>query len=59
MTLDGNRVTGISYCLTTLFSEQDGKIVKQTIGVIYNDKYVKQDGKWLISKRISNFTWQD
>ena len=57
--IDGDKATGISYCLTILFSEQNKKIVKRTIGVIYNDEFVKQDGKWLISKRISNFTWQD
>ncbi|CAN7211045.1 nuclear transport factor 2 family protein [Rhizobium leguminosarum] len=28
-------------------------------GVYYNDEYVRQDGRWLISKRTSHFTWRD
>ena len=59
VTIEGDTATGISYCLTVLFSEQDGKTTKRSIGVIYHDEFVKQNGTWLIAKRISDFTWQD
>ena len=35
--------------------EQNGKQVLQDHSVRYQDSYVKQDGKWLIAKRIANF----
>ena len=49
--INGDHATGISYCFVTLIG--DGK--KNQSGVRYNDTYVKQNGKWLIKKRESNF----
>lgn len=53
-----NKATGIAYCLVTLIGIQNGKKIKNDMGVIYNDEYVKINGKWLIANRKSNFTWR-
>ena len=45
----------IDYCMVKLVGEQDGKQVLHDHSVRYQDSYVKQDGKWLIAKRIANF----
>jgi hypothetical protein len=38
-------------------TNEDGKRIKQTMGVRYHDYFVKQDGKWLINVRQSDFMW--
>ena len=45
----------INYCAVKLVGEQDGKQVLQDHSVRYQDTYIKQDGKWLISQRIADF----
>ena len=45
----------INYCAVKLVGEQDGKQVLQDHSVRYQDTYIKQGGKWLISQRIANF----
>ncbi|WP_243350229.1 nuclear transport factor 2 family protein [Parabacteroides sp. FAFU027] len=59
VTVNGNKASGISYCLVTLIGSENGKKVKTTNGVYYNDEYLKQNGKWLIANRKSTFAWQD
>jgi ketosteroid isomerase-like protein len=59
VTITGNRATGVAYCLVTLIGNENGKRIKTTMGVIYNDEYVRQGGRWLIAKRTSNFTWRE
>lgn len=54
-----NTAVGTAYCQVVLIGMQDGKRVMTTQGVIYNDEYIKKDGKWLIANRNSNFIWQD
>ena len=49
--IDGDTATDISYCYVTLIG--NGK--KNQRGVRYHDTYVKQNGKWLIKRRESNF----
>jgi len=49
----------ISYCLVVLIGNENGKKIKTTMGVYYNDDFVKQNNKWLIEKRLSNFVWQE
>lgn len=44
-----------SYCRVILVGERDGKQQKTTMYTIYKDDFVKQNGKWLIQNRISNF----
>ncbi|MGO6852405.1 hypothetical protein ACCS68_18590 [Rhizobium beringeri] len=33
--------------------------MRNTNAVYYNDEYVRQGGRWLISKRTLHFTWRD
>ncbi len=35
------------------------KKMKTTIGVIYQDEFVRENNHWLIAKRIANFDWQE
>lgn len=56
--IEGDRATGTSYCQVVLIGTQDGQRTKNTSGVIYSDEYVRQDGRWLIARRTSNFTWR-
>jgi negative regulator of replication initiation len=59
VTINGDKATGVSYCLVTLIGDENGKKMKSTMGVIYNDEYVRQNGNWLIAKRRSNFAWRE
>ena len=51
--INGDEAKWISYCFVTLI----GKGMKNQSGVRYNDTYVKQNGRWLIKRRESNFTF--
>jgi hypothetical protein len=53
--IDGDTATGIVYCLVKLVSEEDGKEYVTEHSIRYDDKYIRQSGKWLISERISHF----
>lgn len=57
--LHGDTATGVAYCLVTLISETNGKRVRMTAGVRYDDSYVRRDGQWRIARRISHFAWRD
>lgn len=57
--IDGDRATGTAYCQVVLIGMQDGRRMMTTQGVIYDDEYVRQGGKWLIAKRTSHFVWTD
>lgn len=57
--INGDRASGISYCLVVLIGEQEGQMMKTSLGVSYEDEYQKQDGKWLIANRKSFFNWQE
>ena len=57
--LDGDKASGTSYCTVTLIGDEGGKKMKTTIGVIYEDQFVRQEGRWLIAKRRANFDWQE
>lgn len=59
VTLNGDKASGISYCTVTLIGTENGKKMKQTMGVYYQDEFVRENGHWLIAKRTSNFTWQE
>ncbi|AFK03368.1 hypothetical protein Emtol_2230 [Emticicia oligotrophica DSM 17448] len=59
ITITGDKATGIAYCSVSLIGVQNGKRMKNDMGVIYNDEYVKIKGKWLIANRKSNFTWRN
>jgi SnoaL-like domain len=56
--LDGDRATGVAYCMTVLIGMRDGRRIMTTSGVTYNDEYTRGDTGWLISKRVTRFDWQ-
>lgn len=55
--IDGDAASGTSYCLVVLISQADGKTSRRTMGVRYDDRYVRQNGTWLIAARTSHFEW--
>lgn len=57
--LAGDTATGTSYCLVTLIGIENGKKMKTTIGVIYEDEFVRENNHWLIATRKANFDWQE
>ena len=59
VTINTDKAEGISYCQVTLIGNQNGKKIKTTFGVRYNDDFVREAGKWLIAKRKSTFLWKD
>jgi hypothetical protein len=59
VTFSGDKASGVSYCMVTLIGLEGGKKMKTTIGVYYQDEYVRENGRWLIAKRRSVFDWED
>ena len=59
LTLAGDKATGVSYCLVTLIGDEKGQKVTTASGVIYQDEYVRANGRWLIARRTSTFAWQE
>ena len=59
VTLNGDKASGISYCMVTLIGTEKDKKMKTTFGIHYKDEFVRQNGKWLIARRTSVFDWQD
>lgn len=57
--IQGDSATGTAYCLVVLIRRENDTITKMTVGVRYADEYVRRNGTWLISKRVSNFMWRD
>ena len=56
---DDTHATGVCYALAYLVNEVDG-VDKITIhGIRYVDKYMKQDGRWLIAEREQYFVFFD
>ncbi|HGO5855040.1 TPA: nuclear transport factor 2 family protein [Mannheimia haemolytica] len=53
--IDENNATAINYCAVKLVETKEGKEILHDHSVRYADTYVKQEGKWLIAKRIANF----
>ena len=55
VTINGDKASGVSYCMVTLVGTDNGKKMKTTMWMYYNDEYVRKDTKWLIANRKSNF----
>lgn len=53
--LNADKAEATSYCRVILIGKQNDKEMKTTFYIIYKDSFVKQDGKWLIAHRFSNF----
>jgi ketosteroid isomerase-like protein len=56
--LHGDRATGVAYSLVVLIGMENGKRVRTTSGVTYEDEYIRRDGRWLIARRKSHFVWR-
>ena len=59
LTLNGDTASGTSYCLVSLVANADGKKTVTSIKVFYQDTYVRQAGRWLISKRKATFALRE
>lgn len=59
VTVDGDNAKGQCYCLITLIENENGKKIQTTIGAIYRDHYIRENDKWLVSKRVGLFEWQN
>ena len=59
VSIQGDTASGTAYCLVVLIGRQNDAASKTTMGVRYADEYVRRNGSWLISKRVSNFMWRE
>ena len=57
--LDETSADAINYCHVILTEEKDERTLIHNHYVRYNDSYVKEDGRWLIKRRIANFMISD
>lgn len=57
--LQSDKAEAVSYCRVILIGKQEGKEMKTTLYAIYKDSFVKEDGKWLIKHRTSNFVHRE
>jgi len=57
--LQGNKAEATSYCRVILVGKQDDKEMKTTLYTIYKDSFVKENDKWLIKHRTSNFVHRE
>ncbi|WP_426278782.1 nuclear transport factor 2 family protein [Chryseobacterium sp. S-02] len=53
--ISGVAATGVSFSQLKMIREKDGEDTLTDYSVRYDDKYVRQNGKWLIKERIGNF----
>jgi hypothetical protein len=51
----GDTATGVSFSQIKMIREADGKDVLTDYSVRYHDRYILQNGKWLIKERIGHF----
>jgi hypothetical protein len=56
--LQGDKATGTYYCLVVLVGQENGRPVRTTMGVYYDDEYVRRGDAWLIARRVSHFAWR-
>ncbi len=59
ITLQGDKAEATSYCRVILVGNQNSKEMKTTLYTIYKDTFVKENGKWLIKHRLSNFAHRE
>ncbi|SDM61196.1 nuclear transport factor 2 family protein [Pedobacter antarcticus] len=57
--LHGDKAEATSYCRVILVGNQNGKESKTTLYTIYKDSFVKENGKWWIKHRTSNFVHRE
>ena len=59
ISLQGDKAEAVSYCRVILVGKQNDKEMKTTLYTIYKDAFVKENGKWLIKHRTSNFVHRE
>lgn len=59
VTINGDNAVGTSYCTATLIGSENGKKMKTTVGITYQDDFIRENNCWLIAKRIGIFEWQE
>lgn len=57
--IDEYHAKAINYCAVKLVGEANGKQILHSHSVRYQDEYRKENGSWLISKRIAHFMVSD
>ncbi|HEX3778620.1 MAG TPA: nuclear transport factor 2 family protein [Pseudonocardiaceae bacterium] len=57
--LDGDRATGVSYCLAHHVSNQDGARTLMIASIRYLDTFAKQGGAWYFAERVLMVDWTD
>lgn len=55
--LNGENATGIAYCMAHHLTLEDGQQKFMVAAIRYEDKFVKQDGKWLFAERKLLVDW--
>lgn len=53
--IDGETATGTSLSQIKMIRDADGKSILTDYSVKYDDKYVRQHGRWLIKERTGTF----
>ncbi|WP_184547023.1 nuclear transport factor 2 family protein [Mucilaginibacter sp. FT3.2] len=59
LNVNGDNATGIGYCKAHLVSAEDDKEYITEHCIRYDDTYVRENGSWFISHRISHFNIAD
>ncbi|WP_285693512.1 nuclear transport factor 2 family protein [Actinomadura sp. NBRC 104412] len=58
VTLDGDRAAGDTYCLAHhVFADDEGVPSTMEMLVRYLDRYIRDDGDWLIDRRTVTYLW--
>lgn len=52
---DDTHASATHYCAVKLVEDKDGRQILHDHSIRYRDDYIKQNGKWLITKRIAEF----
>jgi hypothetical protein len=56
--IDGDRATGVAYCVANHLHEKDGVPFKLDMGIRYEDSYERGPDGWRIAERILHLVWQ-
>ncbi|HWD87476.1 MAG TPA: nuclear transport factor 2 family protein [Mucilaginibacter sp.] len=55
--LDGDKATGIAYCMAHHLTIENGTQKLMVAAIHYHDTFVKQDGQWLFAERKLLVDW--
>ncbi|HYM94737.1 MAG TPA: nuclear transport factor 2 family protein, partial [Chitinophagaceae bacterium] len=57
--LNGDKATGIAYCMAHHLTIEDEKQKLMIAAIRYHDTFVKQNGKWLFAERKLLVDWSE